>query len=132
VAHIGGMSFTDNPKEVQLVDFHFRPYERFLYEYDFRDQWQHEIRLEKRIPLDSKQTYPVCIGGARKVPPEDCGGPGSFLALESHYSMLYMAGRMLEIVRDLMYWMSVNQFDRRAVNRRLKLYAIGDDEWRWL
>ena len=55
-----------------------------------------------------------------------------------------MAGRMLEIiedehprdfraeVRELMYWLSVNQFDRRAVNRRLKLYAIDDDEWRWL
>jgi hypothetical protein len=142
VAHIGGMSFTDDPREVRLADFNFRPLERFLYEYDFRDKWQHEIRLEERGHLDLQRTYPVCIGGSRYVPPEDCGGPRGFLTLESHYSIPYMANRMLEIIEDdhprdhraevgeLMYWLSVNKFDRRAVNKRLRQFAVGDQRWR--
>lgn len=142
VAHIGGMSFTDNPRAVRLDGFHFRRYERFLYEYDFHDKWRHEIRLEGRSPLDSQKIYPVCIGGSRNVPPEDCGGPRGFLTLESHYSIPYMAGRMLEIieddyprdyrseVREIMYWLNVNKFDRRAANKRLRQFAAGDQRWR--
>jgi hypothetical protein len=142
VAHIGGMSFTDDPRAVRLDSFRFRRYERFLYEYDFRDKWQHEIRLEGRSSLDSQKIYPVCIGGSRNVPPEDCGGPRGFLALESHYSIPYMAGRMLEIIEndyprdhrsevgEIMYWLNVNKFDRRAANKRLRQFAAGDQRWR--
>jgi hypothetical protein len=143
VAHVGGMSFSDDPRTVKLSDFHFRLRERFLYEYDFGDRWEHEIRLEKKLPLDPTQTYPVCIGGSRKAPPEDCGGPSAFQALESHYSLPYIAEKLWEIIEydlrdeyweeihEFMYWLSVNQFDRRAVNHRLQQYATGDEEWRW-
>ena len=143
VAHIGGMSFSDDPSTVKLSDFRFCLRERFLYEYDFGDQWEHEIRLEQKLPIDPKQTYPVCIGGSRQAPPEDCGGPFAFQALESHYSLPYIAEKLWEIIEydrhdeyweelhEFRYWLTVNQFDRRAVNRRLKQYAIGDDEWRW-
>lgn len=144
VAHIGGISFSDNPRAIKLSDFYFRLRERFLYEYDFGDRWEHEIRLEKKLPLDATKTYPVCIGGSRQAPPEDCGGPIAFQALESHYSLPYIAEKLWEIIEfdlrdeyweelhEFMYWLSVNQFDRRAVNRRLKLYAVGNDEWRWM
>lgn len=143
VGHIGGISFSNNPHHVKLSDFQFRPLERFLYEYDFGDLWQHEVRLEKKLPLDPKKSYPCCIGGARKAPPEDCGGPGNFLALESHYSIFHIAERLREFIEDeypddyreeveeFMYWLTVNEFDRRAVNQRLKQYAAGDEEWRW-
>jgi hypothetical protein len=144
VAHIGGISFSDDPRTIKLSDFHFRLRERFLYEYDFGDRWEHEIRLEKKLPVDPKKTYPVCIGGSRQAPPEDCGGPLAFQALESHYSLPYIAEKLWEIVEydlcdeyweelhEFMYWLSVNQFDRRAINRRLKQYATGNDEWRWM
>jgi hypothetical protein len=36
-----------------------------------------------------------------------------------------------EELHEFMYWLTVNEFDRRAVNHRLKLYALDDDEWRW-
>src|SRR5512144_1623882 len=39
VAHPGGIAFTDDPAQVRLADFGFRPRERFLYEYDFHDLW---------------------------------------------------------------------------------------------
>jgi Plasmid pRiA4b ORF-3-like protein len=50
----------------------------FLYEYDFYDNWKHDIRLEKVLPLNSKRVFPICIGGQRPVPPEDSGGPRAY------------------------------------------------------
>jgi hypothetical protein len=73
VAHIGGCSFADDPRQVRLADFGFRLRERFFYEYDFYDLWQHDIRIEQILELDTKRTYPVCIAGRRASPPEDCG-----------------------------------------------------------
>jgi len=28
-------------------------------------------------------------------------------------------------------WLPLDKFDRRKVNRRLRQYAAGDDEWQW-
>ena len=78
----GGVWFPDDPHQVRLVDLHLRLRERFLYEYDFGDLWQHEIRVEKKLPLQPKRRYPTCIGGQRATPLEDCGGPWAFMALQ--------------------------------------------------
>jgi hypothetical protein len=45
-----------------------------IYEYDFGDGWEHNILLEKILPFDVKQKLPICLGGERSGPPEDCGG----------------------------------------------------------
>ena len=47
---------------------------KFLYEYDFGDGWEHEILIEKILPLEAGKRYPVCLTGKRACPPEDCGG----------------------------------------------------------
>ena len=47
----------------------------FLYVYDFGDDWQHSVKLEKVLSAEEGVTYPRCIGGKRNSPPEDCGGP---------------------------------------------------------
>jgi hypothetical protein len=73
-----GLSFHASAQQVHLAEFHFRLGERFLYEYDFGDQWEHQIRLERILPLPPKQTCPVCVGGKRSGPPEDCGGVAAF------------------------------------------------------
>ena len=65
-----------------LADFRFREKEKFQYEYDFGDGWEHDVAVEKVLAVDPKQDYPICIGGKRRCPPEDCGGPcgyGEFL-----------------------------------------------------
>jgi hypothetical protein len=82
ISRIGGIDFRDDPHQVRLCDFHFRHHERFLYEYDFGDLWPHVIRVEQRPSLDETHTYPVCIGGKPAAPPEDCGGPWAFMALQ--------------------------------------------------
>jgi len=46
----------------------------FSYEYDFGDSWEHELLLEKIVPVDETAVYPRCLAGERACPPEDCGG----------------------------------------------------------
>jgi hypothetical protein len=47
---------------------------KFSYLYDFGDSWEHEILVEKVLPVDPAIDYPNCITGKRACPPEDCGG----------------------------------------------------------
>jgi hypothetical protein len=44
------------------------------YVYDFGDDWHHMVRLEKILPREQGVRYPICLGGKRACPPEDCGG----------------------------------------------------------
>ena len=48
------------------------------YCYDFGDNWEHELLLEKIIPREAGQKYPLCLDGERACPPEDCGGTWGF------------------------------------------------------
>jgi hypothetical protein len=132
ISWLGGMVFSDNAHQVQLSDLRLRVNERFLYEYDFSDQWQHEIRLKKQLPFDPTKNYPDCTGGARAAPPEDCGGPWAYLELQQNYNAWHIAQRILEIVeadsigeyreelKTCQSWLKAAQFDRRSVNQRLK------------
>jgi Plasmid pRiA4b ORF-3-like protein len=54
---------------------------RFRYVYDFGDDWEHQIDVEKVEPLDPEQPYPSLITGKRACPPEDCGGIYGYLHL---------------------------------------------------
>ena len=48
---------------------------KFIYEYDFGDSWEHQVKVEKILPTDTPMTAAaVCLSGARACPPEDCGG----------------------------------------------------------
>jgi hypothetical protein len=48
-----------------------------VYLYDFGDGWEHKVELEKILPREAGVRYPICLGGERVCPPEDCGGiPG--------------------------------------------------------
>lgn len=44
------------------------------YVYDFGDNWEHKVELEKILPREEDVDYPRCIKGKRACPPEDCGG----------------------------------------------------------
>lgn len=47
---------------------------RAHYVYDYGDNWEHDVQLEKILARDADIKYPVCVGGKRACPPEDCGG----------------------------------------------------------
>jgi hypothetical protein len=48
---------------------------RFRYTYDFGDDWEHDILIEKAPPRSDATAFPACVAGKRNCPPEDCGGP---------------------------------------------------------
>lgn len=143
VYHDGGQGFADRATEVSLATFAFRPSERFVYEYDFGDNWEHDIRVERLLPLESHRTYPVCIGGRRQGPPEDCGGAQAFMTREQAYCPSDLVDRirtLLEAGEEEMdsyraklepyqYWIDGGRFDRRQANRRLRQYQRGDEAW---
>ncbi len=66
--------------EVHLVHFGFKPGDKFRYIYDFGDDWEHVIEVEKRLPRDPSMHYPVCVAGKRNCPPEDAGGVWGYQA----------------------------------------------------
>ena len=81
---ICGNSYLGNPELLEdgdLVDYTNIAIDRLLssegdkivYEYDFGDGWEHDVKLEKIIAFEG-QILPVCIAGKRACPPEDCGG----------------------------------------------------------
>lgn len=144
ITHAGGMSFSDNPKKVYLKDFQFRPKERFIYEYNFFDNWQYEIRVEQRLSMDAKKTYPLCIGGGRAAPIEDCGGTEAFMALQEEHSPWRIEKHLLECIeayqageenilyvqdtlQALRYWVNQDQFHCGTVNHLLRRYTQGED-----
>ncbi len=141
-----------HPRLVHLAHLGLRVRERFLYEYDFIDGWQFDVRVEQVLPLESGRRHPMCIGGRRAAPPEDCGGPWAFLELRQRYSVVSIAERLLELLSplmsetdsfdgdehddgdehgddavddhhaelvDLLRWLKIDRFERRAVNRQL-------------
>ncbi|MBL8155092.1 MAG: plasmid pRiA4b ORF-3 family protein [Anaerolineae bacterium] len=48
--------------------------DRFIYEYDFGDDWLHDIVVEKVLEPEPGISYPRCLTGKRACPPEDIGG----------------------------------------------------------
>lgn len=58
-----------------------------IYEYDFGDNWEHKLELEKVLPLDVEEELPRCIKGKRACPLEDVGGVWGY-------------GELLEIIQD--------------------------------
>ncbi len=135
--NLGGIGFCDNPHQVLLRDFHFRCKERWMYEYDLTDSWQHEIRLEQILPLDPTKRYPICVAGKRRAPLEDCGGPWPFMALRDEHPLFEVTTQFAQLLlehrdelddyqdklRRLGYWMVCEDFDRQVVNRCLAAYA---------
>lgn len=52
---------------------------RFLYVYDFGDDWRHEVVIEDVFDGDAEVDYPAFVDGERRAPPEDVGGPPGFM-----------------------------------------------------
>ena len=58
--------------------------DRFEYTYDFGDNWEHTIAIERVIDGDPAVKYPRFVAGERRGPPEDVGSvPGYYEFLEA-------------------------------------------------
>ncbi len=50
----------------------------FIYEYDFGDDWKHELVVENILKDQEQLPHPICLAGENACPPEDCGGPWGY------------------------------------------------------
>jgi len=137
IAYLGGIDFRDDPRRIKLSDLGLRVKEKFFYEYDFNDQWRHLIRVEAILPMEPDRFYPVCISGKRAAPPEDCGGRWAFMERRDNVPCevwerfwrlkedveagdIEAVREQMESIDSMREWLTLNRFDRRAVNRRLR------------
>jgi hypothetical protein len=108
-----------NEWRVRLDQYLVRKGQKFRYEYDFGDSWDHDLVLEKILPVEAGASYPRCLAGERAGPPEDCGG-------------IWGYSRLLQALADeadpdhemYLEWvgeeMDPEHFDLETVNRLLK------------
>ena len=116
LAQVGGISFSADPTQINLRDWRLRIRERFEYQYDFEDNWLHQIRLEQVLPFNHTKTYPRCIAGARCVPPEDCGGAEAFcqLQVKLELDLWQTKTRLLELMLSL--WPILEKEGKRGLS----------------
>jgi len=93
---------------------------RFVYEYDFGDGWEHEIRVEKILPLEAGVYYPLCLASKRACLPEDCGGIGG-----CHGLVRAIQDPEHPDHEDMLEWLGgdfdTEKFALEAINQELKL-----------
>lgn len=80
-----GIPTEDDPEDRPVVPGWTEPLSRYfdrrrwesppaMYAYDFGDNWQHVLVHEGFESPDDDRSYPRCVGGEGRCPPEDCGG----------------------------------------------------------
>lgn len=119
-----GMQFDDYPegeldeKSITLLAAaHAAP--TIGYEYDFGDGWEHLITVEEERSYPLGLKHAVCVAGAGRCPPEDCGGPGGYADLlevladpthDEHDHLRSWAGGLID----------PNEFDLASINIALQ------------
>lgn len=92
------------------------------YVYDFGDNWEHEVVLEKILPFETGTVLPVCLEGSRACPPEDVGGiPGYEMFLDA------IADPSHPEYKEMLEWIGGNydpeHFDLAQTNDLLREYC---------
>jgi hypothetical protein len=119
----------DTNESMQLGDLRLKPNDSLFYQYDFGDDWLHEILFEKIVRFDKKRIYPFCTAGRNAGPPEDCGGPDAYMNARNFLSR--RNGKRGKAPRGRVSWsekefykenyrsFDPDEFDRNEVNKQL-------------
>ncbi|HWG61913.1 MAG TPA: plasmid pRiA4b ORF-3 family protein [Streptosporangiaceae bacterium] len=84
--------------------------DRILYEYDFGDNWEHELVIEERTTATEGAICPVCVAGEGACPPEDCGGSPGFAEFKA-----LLAGRPSTEREEMLEWVG-GEYDPSRFN----------------
>jgi hypothetical protein len=88
------------------------------YVYDFGDDWDHLVTIESVGPAEPGLELPRFIDGARRAPPEDCGGPYGYADFVEAITRKRHPRH-----RELTEWyggpFDPESFDQAAIRRRL-------------
>jgi hypothetical protein len=99
---------------------------KFLYNYDFGDDWLHEIVVESSRPAEDSEKLPVCVTGRRAGPPEDSGGVHRY-----EYLLEAVSDPANPDHEELSDWLERDfdpeEFDVDRVNRILRQVFSEDD-----
>lgn len=112
----------EDERKVKLCELAPAVKSKFIYEYDFGDGWEHEIKVVKVGPPVEGVNYPVCLAGELACPPDDSGG------IWGYYGKLeILKDPKHEDYEDTLEWMGDDfdpeRFDLEKVNAALaKLY----------
>jgi hypothetical protein len=79
-ARYGSREVAAASPDVTLAGLRFRKGARFIYEYDLNIPWRHEVRIGRPIAAGGSTNLSRLHWGGGACPPEDCGGPESFMA----------------------------------------------------
>ena len=106
-------------KSVTLGKLLTRPRMKLSYLYDFGDDWNHDIVLEKIFEEECLDEYPLCVGGERACPLEDCG------CFVGHLEICrLLKNPKLPDPENIRRWVGKDYdpeaFDEEAVNQKLK------------
>ena len=112
----------EDASEVKLSDIFTGNIRRFLYVYDFGDNWTHEITLE--ASLEKEQKTAVCLAGKGACPPEDCGSIWGYERLKD----VFETAPNSEDAEEYREWLGLeegenwdaNAFDIEDINECLK------------
>jgi Plasmid pRiA4b ORF-3-like protein len=109
-----GMCFEDSEEdeideETVTVLQVLRGHERFTYDYDFGDGWEHTITVETEFKNSRPLKFAICLAGENACPPEDSGGPTRF-----QYFLSALADPQHEEHDNHARWNGGETFDRTA------------------
>ena len=95
------------------------PKQKIRFTYDFGDNWQHDVLLEKILDPEPGTRYPRCTNGKRNCPPEDCGGVWGYAGFLEAISDPKHAEH-----EDMLDWIGgefdSEEFDLEEVDRRMR------------
>lgn len=118
------LGYADESK-VALTQILAQPGAAMRYTYDFGDDWEHDIVLEKVLPSGHAARL-SCLAGKGACPPEDCGGAWGYASLKE-----VLADPDHEDHEELLEWMGLDsakdfdpaRFRLDEVNARLSKFA---------
>lgn len=122
------MSDDQDEDAVRLSDLLSRKGQKLSYTYDFGDDWDHLVKLEKTLRPGSTEALaagpvPVCLAGEGACPPEDCGGASGYWNLKEA-----LANPDHDDHEDMLEWLGLDRpgdfnpaaFHLAEVNQRLR------------
>jgi hypothetical protein len=105
-------------KKTKLKSLGLQPEDTFNYTYDFGDNWEHTIVIERVLKIGPVMA-PLCLDGERNCPPEDCGSvPGYQHIMELMQNPDSKEAR--EFTKLLGHPYNSELFDINAINDGLK------------
>lgn len=120
--------------EVDIADIFKNEKDAISYVYDFGDNWEHTITLEKIVDAKKPLEHMLCVGGKRNCPPEDCGGIAGYQEI-----LETIKKKDTPEFEELVSWLGEEYdpeyFDANLINDSFKeieeQFQMEDDEFDW-